>query len=141
MDPRNGSIYVVDKTARIQHFTADGEFINEWSMPEGQLGRPVGISVAPDGRVFVPDTHYHRILVFDEQGNELNRFGRFGTGPGEFVYPTDVVFGPEGELYVSEYGTNDTKQSQHFEFLDLKCDTCQFLGVLLLDKDPLSHLD
>ena len=110
VDPRNGSIYVVDKTARIQHFTADGEFINEWSMPEGQLGRPVGISVAPDGRVFVPDTHYHRILVFDEQGNELNRFGRFGTGPGEFVYPTDVVFGPEGELYVSEYGTNDRIQ-------------------------------
>ena len=110
VDQRDGSIYVVDKTARIQHFTSEGTFINQWSMPDARLGKPVGISVAPDGRVFVPDTHYHRILVFDDQGNELNRFGHFGTGPGEFVYPTDVVFGPEGEFYVSEYGTNDRIQ-------------------------------
>ena len=29
---------------------------------------------------------------------------------GEFVYPTDVVFGPEGELFIAEYGTNDRIQ-------------------------------
>ena len=110
VDPRDESIYVVDKTARIQHFGRDGSFINQWAMPESTVGRPVGISVSPDGRIFVPDTHYHRILVFDSNGTELNRFGSFGTGPGEFVYPTDVVFGPEGELYIAEYGTNDRVQ-------------------------------
>ena len=110
VDPRDESIYVVDKTARIQHFTRDGAFINQWPMPESTMGKPVGISVSPDGRVFVPDTHYHRILVFDSDGKELDRFGSFGTGPGEFVYPTDVVFGPEDELYIAEYGTNDRIQ-------------------------------
>ncbi|MEE2682055.1 MAG: 6-bladed beta-propeller, partial [Planctomycetota bacterium] len=110
VDPRDDSIYVVDKTARIQHFTPEGEFINQWAMPESALGKPVGISVSPDGRVFVPDTHYHRILVFDSMGDELQRFGSFGTGPGQFVYPTDVVFGPDGELYIAEYGTNDRIQ-------------------------------
>ncbi|MEC8734678.1 MAG: NHL repeat-containing protein, partial [Planctomycetota bacterium] len=110
VDPRDGAIFVVDKTARIQRFAPDGTFLNQWSMPEVQVGKPVGISVSPDGRVFVPDTHYHRIIVFDASGNELDRFGSFGTGPGQFVYPTDVAFGADGELYVSEYGTNDRVQ-------------------------------
>ena len=79
-------------------------------MPERTVGKPVGISIAPDGRVFVPDTHYHRIIVYDREGRELERHGSFGTGPGEFVYPTDVAFGPDGRIYVSEYGTNDRVQ-------------------------------
>ena len=110
LDPTRPAFYVVDKTSRIQRFSLDGRYETGWQLPEWRVGRPVGISVAPDGRVFVPDTHYHRIIIYDPEGNELQRFGSFGTGPGEFVYPTDIAFGPDGSLYIAEYGTNDRIQ-------------------------------
>ena len=110
LDAARNRFYVVDKSARVQRFSLDGELEAVWSMPESTNGKPVGISVAPDGRVFVPDTHYNRVLVYDPDGNELMRFGSFGLGPGEFVYPTDIAFGPNGEIYVAEYGTNDRIQ-------------------------------
>jgi DNA-binding beta-propeller fold protein YncE len=79
-------------------------------MPEWANGKPTGLSVAPDGRIFVADTHYHRIIAYDADGREVMRFGRYGEGPGEFIYPTDIAFAPDGRLYVSEYGGNDRVQ-------------------------------
>jgi DNA-binding beta-propeller fold protein YncE len=116
-----GHIYIVDKTARVQRFDTDGNFETSWSLPEHQAGKPVGISVHPDGRVFVPDTHYHRVIVYDADGNELNRFGELGTGDGQFQLPTDVTFDAKGNIYVSEYNGNDrvTRWSPDFEFIDV----------------------
>ena len=110
LDPQGEVFYVVDKTARIQRFGFDGRFQHGWPMPESQVGKPVGLSVAPDGRVYVADTHYHRVIVFDSEGEELQRFGSFGTAPGEFVYPTDIAFGTDGTIFIAEYGTNDRIQ-------------------------------
>ena len=110
LDAKRDRFYVVDKTSRVQRFGLDGTLQASWRLPEWTVGKPVGISVAPDGRVFVPDTHYHRVIVYDPEGNELQRFGRFGTGPGEFVYPTDIAFAPDGTYYIAEYGNNDRIQ-------------------------------
>jgi DNA-binding beta-propeller fold protein YncE len=100
-------VYVVDKTARVQRYGFDGEPQLQWRMPQWDNGKPTGLGVSPDGRVFVADTHYHRVIAYDGEGRELMRFGRYGSGPGEFIYPTDVAFGPEGRVYVSEYGGNE----------------------------------
>jgi DNA-binding beta-propeller fold protein YncE len=102
-----GSVFVVDKSGRIQRFAPDGQFELMWRMPEGAAGKPVGFSVHPDGRIFVADTHYNRVVVFDRDGRELARFGQEGTGPGEFLLPTDVAFDADGYIYVGEYGGND----------------------------------
>jgi hypothetical protein len=110
VDRERGVIYIIDKTARVQRFGFDGRPQLQWQLPEKEMGKPTGISVAPDGRVFVPDTHYFRVIVYDTDGRELMRFGEFGTGPGQFIYLTDVAFGPNGRLYVSEYGGNDRVQ-------------------------------
>ena len=87
-----GSVFVVDKNGRIQRFNAEGEFETFWRMPETEQGKPVGLSVHPDGRIFVADTHYHRVMVFDRDGQLLDSFGREGTGDGEFQLPTDIAF-------------------------------------------------
>jgi DNA-binding beta-propeller fold protein YncE len=110
IDHERGFIYIVDKTARVQRVGFDGAPQLEWRMPEKENGKPTGISVAPDGRVFVADTHYFRVLVFDAEGNELSRFGSYGEEPGQFIYPTDIAFGPNDTIYVSEYGGNDRVQ-------------------------------
>lgn len=110
IDPQRKFIYVVDKQARVQRLGFDGEPQVQWKMPEKENGKPTGVSIAPDGRVFVADTHYFRVIAYDPEGNELMRFGEMGRGPGQFIYTTDVAFGPEGRLYVAEYGGNDRVQ-------------------------------
>lgn len=100
----DGRFFVVDKAARIQCFTAAGEFVNAWQTPAKSAGKPTGLGFGPDGRLYVADTHYSRVLVYEGDGKLVEQFGTFGTAPGQFGLPTDVAFGPDGCMYVSEYG-------------------------------------
>ena len=108
-DPR-GFLYVVDKTARIQKFDATGKFLRGWSTPECEKGRPTGLAVDPKGDLLVADTHYHRVLRYSADGTLLGQFGSEGSGPGQFLYPTGIAIGPDGSLFVSEYGGSDRIQ-------------------------------
>lgn len=121
---QDNRVFVVDKSARIQRFAPDGKFETGWSMPERLAGKPVGIHMHSDGRLFVADTHYHRVMVFDADGKELARFGREGLGDGEFQLPTDVAVDARGFIYVSEYNGNDrvTQWSPKFEFVKVVCE-------------------
>lgn len=110
VDPVRKAVYVVDKSARVQRFDFDGNPQAQWHMPEMANGKPTGVSVAPDGRVFVADTHYFRVIAYDSDGKELMRFGSYGREDGQFIYVTDIAFGPQGRLYVSEYGGHDRVQ-------------------------------
>ena len=100
-------------------------------MPAWQLGKPTGVTVAahptrPDDiAVWVPDTHYHKIAVYEwpeldgvlrepddsDYPTPIFEFGGYGDGEGEFIYPTDVAMIPSDagphRVYVSEYGGND----------------------------------
>ncbi len=127
-----GSVFIVDKNGRVQRFSADGTFETFWRMPETAQGKPVGLTVHPDGRIFVADTHYHRVSVFDRDGRLLERFGRHGTGEGEFLLPTDVAVDASGFIYVSEYLGNDriTKWSPQLQFVAV-------LGDKPIDGKPL----
>ena len=109
-DAQRQRLFIVDKSARVQRFGFDGIPQMEWRMPEKENGKPTGLSIAPDGRVFIADTHYFRVIAYDQDGNEQMRFGEYGMDPGQFLYLTDIAFGPEGRLYVSEYGGNDRIQ-------------------------------
>jgi DNA-binding beta-propeller fold protein YncE len=101
------TFFIVDRVARIQHLDHKGRYLNEWQMPEWQLGKPVGLTVGPDGNLWVPDTHYHRVMVYTPDGKNIRSFGKLGNGPGEFIYPTDIAFDSAGKIFVSEYGDND----------------------------------
>lgn len=94
----------------MQHLDHDGKYINGWQMPQWKNGKPVGVSVGPDGNLYVPDTHYHRVVVYTPEGTLLRQWGSEGTEPGQFIYPTDVAFDTQGHIFVSEYGDNDRIQ-------------------------------
>lgn len=73
---------------------------------------PVGIAVAPDGRVFVQENHTHK-RTQDYEGPETDRILIFEDTDGDGVadkrsifyeghtFSTDLLFGPDGHLYVS----------------------------------------
>jgi len=115
----NGSVFVVDKNGRVQRFNAEGEFETFWRMPESEQGKPVGLTAHPDGRIFVADTHYHRVMIFDRDGRILGSFGSEGDGDGQFRLPTDVAVDAEGFIYVSECQGNDriSKWSADLKYL------------------------
>ena len=78
------NLYIVDMTARIQVFTADGEFIRSWQTPVHENGRPTGLSIDARGRVLVADTHYFRVLIYSPVGELLEQIGGTeGPGPGD----------------------------------------------------------
>ncbi len=103
----DGSVVVVDKTGRMQRFTPNGQYVGVARMPLVEAGKPTGMSVHTDGRLFVADTHYHRVAIFAPEGQFVGEFGKYGQEDGCFIYPTDVAFAPDGRIFVSEYGGND----------------------------------
>ncbi|MFQ5501865.1 MAG: hypothetical protein ACE5EQ_06135 [Phycisphaerae bacterium] len=109
VSPIDGCVYVVDKSvpARVQRFSREGTFEILWRMPESRNGKPTGLTVDRHNRVWVPDTHYARVICYDRDGHELFRFGSYGRGPGQFIFPTAVVLDRDENIYVCEYGGND----------------------------------
>jgi DNA-binding beta-propeller fold protein YncE len=109
-DARDGWTYVIDKDARVQRFATDGTVLSEWTMPKSDRGKPVGATVSPAGDLVVADTHEHRVVCFSPSGELLWTLGGYGKGDGEFIYPTDIAFAPDGRIFVAEYGGNDRIQ-------------------------------
>lgn len=112
-------LYVLDNAGRVLVYNAENELIKKWHMPEFDVGKPEGICLLKNGQIAVADTHYHRVVFFDQQGNVQKMLGKFGEGPGEFIYPVSVVQDPSGNIYVCEYGDNDRVQkfSEQGEYL------------------------
>ncbi len=133
-DAKADVFVVVDRTARVQRYDHDGKFLNGWRMPEWERGKPVGITVAPDGNYWIPDTHYHRVCIYSPQGQKLDSFGEYGSGPMQFDLPTDVAF--LGDFaYISEYGGND-----RVTVINWKTKEYQFtFGAFGNDEDQLSR--
>ena len=113
-------VYIVDKKARVQVFTSEGNYIKEWTTPISDTGKPTGISIGIDGNVLVADTHYYRVLIYSPDGELLRKIGGdLGSEPGQFEYVTDVVQDSLGNFYISQYGEHDfiQKYSPEGEFL------------------------
>jgi len=116
-------LFVVDKSARIQRIDANtGKVVAHWRTPESALGKPTGITVAPgpDGSpaLYVADTHYHRVLIYDIPSEPaaphplIAQFGKLGEEPGQLGWVTDVAVQTDDQglperIFVSEYGGAD----------------------------------
>jgi hypothetical protein len=98
------TVWVLDLTGRIQHFTADGEYLGQIQMPDVSVGRPQGIDVDRHGFIYVADTHYFQIIKFDPSGKILLRFGEKGTEPGKLFWPCAIKIADDGIIYTAEYG-------------------------------------
>lgn len=128
LDADESGLWVIDKAANIQRVDPKtGNATAFWQLPDFQAGKPCGLTVGPDGLMYVADTHYFRVVVYKPpaldgappgrggampRGEVVAEWGSYGEGPGQFIYLTDVAVlaGKDGKVeryYVSEYGGND----------------------------------
>ncbi len=66
-----------------------------------ELERPSGLAILGD-KLFVTDSKRHQVVIFDVSGKFISKFGRRGTGPGEFNFPTHVNGDAAGRVYVTD---------------------------------------
>ena len=101
-----GNVYVTDTfNARVQVFTADGEFVREWGKRGSSAGtfmRPKGIAVDPDDHIYVVDSDFNNVQVFDTDGHTLMFFGDRGLGPGAFTLPAGIFVDRQNRVLVTE---------------------------------------
>jgi hypothetical protein len=62
------------------------------------------LSVDDEGNLFVTDIGNKRIQMYDKKGVFVRTIGRQGQGPGEYVFPGQVSFDPEGNICVRNGG-------------------------------------
>jgi len=80
------------------------------------LDHPIGLAIGPNGNLYVTDAS-QAVAVVSPDGNVLRRWGKEGTGPGEFSFgssdPSDpsgihasIAVAPDGQVYVSDSGNH-----------------------------------
>jgi hypothetical protein len=106
---RNGRIYVSDRmNQRIQVFTEDGEYIEEWP----DIYDPVGIFIDQNDAVWVLDATLNRMHKYSLEGELLDYWGAYGEvsslgrrgWSGGMSLPHQMDIDEDGNLYIAEWG-------------------------------------
>ena len=97
-------IYVGDRTNnRIQVFTEDGEFIEEWP----DVSDPVGIFIDENESVWVVSAALNRILKYNREGVLQYHWGTFGGTrggfPGGLSRPHQIDVDGNGAVYIASW--------------------------------------
>ncbi|MCE8425362.1 MAG: 6-bladed beta-propeller [Candidatus Methanoperedens sp.] len=62
-----------------------------------------GIAVDPSsGNIYFADRNNHRIQKFSSTGEFITELGSYGSGDGQFFYPTDIAVDSNGDFYVAD---------------------------------------
>jgi DNA-binding beta-propeller fold protein YncE len=118
---KEGDVWIVDGGHdKVQHWRAPdvndlatyaGSFYG--GSGEGKLGRPAGLAIGLDGKIWVTDREKNRVEVFGAGGKYLWQFGSEGSGPGQFNRPEGIRIDSTGNVYVADAGN---KRVQKFNW-------------------------
>ena len=117
----NDNLHVL---TREQHqvlvYDRDGRFLRSWGEELFEAGRPHGLRISPEGRVYLVDDVAHCVIVTTLAGKVIQTIGMPGvssdtgydghtlesiTGGPPFNAPTNLAIGPTGDLFISDgYG-------------------------------------
>ena len=88
-------------------------------------GRPNGLAIDGEGLIWIAEAGHRALICIDPEGREIKRLEGDDTH-GRFYFPNDLVFGPDGHLYLTDSGMAlaDFLDGQNFVdgFMDLAWD-------------------
>lgn len=121
-----GRVYVADshrntgsadqEAGAVQVFDADGRFLTEWGVygfKPGQLSKPFGIGIDPDGTLLVAEFDGSRVQRFTLEGEVLDGWGGYGNDDGEFVWAMNTAVDAAGRVFVTDYGNHRVQIFDH----------------------------
>lgn len=107
----SGLVYVFQRGKQadpIIVFDEHGKFVRSWG--KGLFGNPHGMRIDRDQNLWVTDNGDHQVMKFTRDGRLLLTLGikgKAGTDQSTFNRPTDIAFGPTGDVFVSDgYGNS-----------------------------------
>ncbi|MDH4283777.1 MAG: 6-bladed beta-propeller [Gallionellaceae bacterium] len=103
----NGVLYVADTmNARVQVLDAvSGQpklVIGERGLNVGNMVRPKGVAVDDEGNVYVIESYFDHLLVFNRKGEFLMPIGGMGRGVGKFYLPSGVWVDALNRIYIAD---------------------------------------
>src|SRR5258705_12037964 len=100
----DGTIFVSDghggANSRILKFSRDGKLLKTWGTKgsgDGQLDGPHALAMDSRGRLFVGDRSNNRIVIFDQEGRQLDVWRQFSRPSGIYIDKKDVIYVADSE--------------------------------------------
>lgn len=95
-DTLGAKIYVIDLNSKhVLSFGKRGDYI-------GNLTRPKGVAFDSGGRIYVVESYFDHLLIYNAQGQLLLPIGGSGAEPGNFMLPTSVIVDEQQKVYVAD---------------------------------------
>ncbi len=102
---RQGLLYVSDTlNARVQVIDEMGNFVKAYGRRGLYLGdtpRPKGVATDTDGNVYIVESYYDYLLIFNDKGDFLLPIGGTGNDIGHFFLPAGVWV-RDDRIYVAD---------------------------------------
>lgn len=108
-----GTVYALQREpAKVMVFDSNGKHLRSWG--DGMFTQAHGLRVDRQGNVWVTDRSSHQVMKFTPDGTLLLEIGKKGvagdnSSTDALNGPSDLVFAPNGEFYVSDGESTNTR--------------------------------
>lgn len=103
----NGALYVADTmNARVQVLDINSGqpkfVVGERGLNVGNLVRPKGVAVDDEENIYIIESYFDHLLVFNKNGDFLMPIGGVGQGVGKFYLPSGIWIDALNRIYVAD---------------------------------------
>ncbi|WP_246264339.1 6-bladed beta-propeller [Aromatoleum toluvorans] len=103
----HGKLYVTDTmNSRVQAIPLEGDakpqIIGRRGLYYGNLVRPKGVAVDSENNIYIVESYYDNLLIFNESGDFLMPIGGVGQGTGNFYLPAGVWVDSFNRVFVAD---------------------------------------